>query len=66
MKTIKQTSKFTFRNSRTFTSSVLGSTILPQGSSTLSPLNSWFVTGFADAESSFIVSLSKNNKYKQG
>lgn len=31
-----------------------------------SDLNPWFVTGFADGESSFIILINKNEKYKTG
>jgi hypothetical protein len=48
-------------NSRMFTTS----TFYSQGS-TLSPLHPWFLTGFAYAESSFIVLVNKNSKYKMG
>lgn len=35
---------------------------------TLQPvnINPWFITGFADGESSFIISVVRNNKYKTG
>ena len=35
---------------------------------TLQPvnINAWFITGFADGESSFIISVVRNNKYKTG
>ena len=29
-------------------------------------LNPWFITGFSDAESCFIIRISKNSKYKTG
>jgi len=32
----------------------------------MQPINPWFITGFADGESSFIISIIKNNKYKSG
>jgi hypothetical protein len=48
-------------NSRMFISSTFHS----QGS-TLSPLHPWFITGFADAESSFIILVNKNSNYKMG
>jgi len=37
-------------------------------SRTVSPIfaNSWFVTGFTDAEGCFSISISKNNKYQTG
>ena len=29
-------------------------------------MNLWFITGFSDAESSFIINIIKNNKHKTG
>jgi hypothetical protein len=36
------------------------------GSNVKNNLNPWFITGFADAESSFVVSVRKNPKFKIG
>ena len=35
-------------------------------SSSLTTLNPWFITGFSDAECSFIISIVKNNNYRTG
>jgi hypothetical protein len=49
----------TQHNSRTLTTSTVDT-------STVSPLDSWYITGFSDGESSFIVSMTKDNEYKTG
>jgi len=47
----------------TLQSTLTTSTLHP---SILSPLNPWYITGFSDGESSFIVSMTKDNEYKTG
>lgn len=78
MKNFNQ-SNFTLSNSCTFNrSSVHISNLAPLSlrsctfirssvyTSTLSSLHPWFLTGFADAEGSFTVSISKNKELKLG
>jgi hypothetical protein len=41
-------------------------TLLLQNSRTFTSIHPWFITGFSDAESSFMLFLNKNNKCKTG
>lgn len=60
MKIKNQISKLTLRNFSTSTS------LLHPSQQNLSPLHPWFLTGFSDAESSFILKVYKTNKIKTG
>ena len=63
---IKQSSNLTLRDSRSSLHLQTSSVAVIHPSTSLSPLNPWFITGFSDGESALVISIHKNAKLRVG